>query len=121
MAGASISAKRRYTPVPPVVHDGVRYEQTNDRDRFGQYGGVLAAYDVKTNDELWTLKVYQTEYDNDGMEHDVQDVFLTTLSINDAGTQLHAENEMNQKFIIDISSQSVCPVGVGVGVCEQST
>ena len=109
MAGPSKSAKRLSTPIPPVVCDGVRYEQVKDRERFGQYGGVLAAYDVKTNDELWTLKIYETEYDPNGKEQDAQDVLLTSLSINDAGTELHAENDHEQKFIIDISSQSVRP------------
>ena len=54
------SASRPSAPeVPPVVVDGVRYEQDLYDDRAGdQHGGYLAAVDAATGQRLWRVKVY---------------------------------------------------------------
>ncbi len=98
--------KRAYTPVDPVIHDGIRYEEVHDRTRFGQYGGVLGAYDAATGEELWALKLFDVEYE-EAMEQDVQDVFLTRLGLGDDGSSLHLSNERGEAFVVDLVERSV--------------
>ena len=102
------SAKRRVTPVKPVSRKGIRYEQIRGAKArgFEQNGGIIAAIDESTSEELWTLIVYTTEYDPQE-EADVQDVFITKLSINWRGTKLKVVNERKRTFEIDLATQSV--------------
>jgi hypothetical protein len=98
--------------VPPVVHDGVRYEQVMNPAAFGydDGNGYLAAFDDKSGARLWVAKVYDVEYVDD-LERDVQDTFFTKLEFVPGKNQLLIENEAGETFIFDPKLRSASRVG----------
>ena len=95
-------------PVEPVTIGDIRFEAVHWGDDIGasQDGGYIVAIDKNNNEQLWTLMIYETLYDND-RERDVQDVFITKLAvIGDNGT-LAVENEHGDRFIVDIQTRTV--------------
>jgi hypothetical protein len=92
--------------VAPVVHEGVRYEAPHFSfsNPCGQNGGCIVASDAASGAPLWNLKVYCTNYDP-GLETDVQDVFITSIML-DQG-RLTLTNERNLRFAIDLGTRSV--------------
>ena len=77
----------------PVIHNSIRYTAPHWGIAEGheQNGGLVQAWDVKTRKMLWEIQVYKTEH-NDKLERDVQDVFITSLTIKD-GKLLYSMNE----------------------------
>jgi hypothetical protein len=102
--------KKRAGPAQasPVSHHGVRYEVVRGgKGRgLGQNGGYIAAYDEKTNKELWILKVYDVVYDGD-MEPDKQDVLITGLSVSGGPGRLTIENERGGRYAVDLKDRTV--------------
>jgi hypothetical protein len=103
---ADLAIAKRLPPadVPPVTYEGVRYEAPHFDNPCGQNGGCVVAYDDATGAQLWALKIYCTQYDS-GLETDVQDVFITSLSVENG--QLIVTNEKNLQFTIDPRTQGV--------------
>lgn len=97
-------------PVEPVSQAGIRYEAIHwGKGRgLGQNGGYIAAIDEASGQELWILKVYEVNYDSD-MEDDKLDVFITCLSLDDAG-HLTAENERGGRYSVDLQNRQVSSV-----------
>lgn len=96
--------------VPPITLADVRYEQVPNGllAGFEQMGGYLAAYDVVTGKQLWTLKVYDNQRDSE-KEGDVQDVFFKSMVLQADGSIL-VENERHKKFIVDPVAKTSSPV-----------
>lgn len=100
---ASRSAPR---PVPPVIHEGVRYEAASlkkgrERARPGIY---IEAWSVKEGRLLWELKVYEVKYDP-ALERDAQDVYITSLSMQ--GKDLLVENEAGDRYTVNLGTRGV--------------
>jgi hypothetical protein len=94
-------------PVEPVVIGGVRYEAVHWGSEIGadQNGGYIAAVDPVTGNRLWTLKVYDIDYDP-ARERDVQDVFITKLSAAESAGKLRVTDEDGRNFIVDPQSRT---------------
>ncbi|WP_245549391.1 MULTISPECIES: hypothetical protein [Methylomicrobium] len=56
--------------------------------------------------ELWVLKIYDVTYDP-GMEKDVQDIFIKSMSKPFFSKKLKIVDEKGRKFIVDITNRSV--------------
>jgi hypothetical protein len=69
--------------------------------------GSVEARDEKTDQLLWTTKVYSVAYDSN-LETDVQDVFITKLEV--ANGKLFVTNESNQKYQVDLKTGEVIGV-----------
>ena len=92
--------------VEPAIIGDTRFEAIHfgrDRD-LDQDGGYIGAYDVKTGEELWTLKVYTTKY-NSKMERDVQDVFI--LQLEPEGDRLLVIDEHHKRYVVDVANRTV--------------
>lgn len=102
------SAKRRVPNVPPVIANGTRYEVLRGaRSRgFAQNGGIIAAIDTASDKELWTLVLYQTQYDPQE-EADVQDVFITSLALSKDGQQLLAKSENKKSYAVKLADRTI--------------
>lgn len=94
----------------PVSRKGVRYEAVRGGKArgLGQNGGLIAAVDEQSGQELWVLKVYDVHYDGD-MEADKQDVFITGLSLSWFGNRLKVTNERGQRFEVNLDTREVTP------------
>jgi hypothetical protein len=92
-----------------VVLGAVRYEAPHYAIETGgkQNGGHVTATDVASGERLWTVRVYETDYDPQ-RERDVQDVFITSLA--DAGGGcLNIEDEEDRRYVLDTASRRVRP------------
>lgn len=113
-SGPVMGASRKAPPVvPPIVFEGVRYEQVMDALSmgYGQRTGYLAAYDEKDNRLLWMKKIYTIEF-IEHLEQDVQDVFFMGMTLNQADRSITIENEIGGIYAIDIDKRSVQVVPV---------
>jgi hypothetical protein len=110
MGGESFKRKGP-KPLTPLKINGVRYTEIRDaRSRgYDQPGGIVAAIDEKTGNELWSVLVYQTQYDKKE-ESDVQDVFITSIEVSPDGMSLLVTNERKRRFSINLSDHSVKPL-----------
>ena len=98
--------------VPAVIVGNTRIEAPHwGKDRgLEQNGGYIVAYDVKTSAELWTIKVYDVVY-KPGMETDVQDVFIVSMTKDPADeNKLRITNENGKEYVVDISTKTVTAV-----------
>ena len=64
------------------------------------------ASDARTGEQLWMLKVYDTNYDED-TETDVQEVFFIDMTLSDDRQHLIIENELDHVFSVNIETQTV--------------
>ena len=95
-------------PVTAIPHCGVIYSAPPFiRDRSGkplQRGGYIEAHDARTGKLLWRVRIYKTQYDH-LLETDVQDVFITRLSLED--DTLIVSDEKNRKFRLDLKTRHI--------------
>jgi len=106
VGGVDLAEPKRLAPkkVPPVTHRGIRYEvppfgMSGDR---GQNGGYVQARTADDNRLLWERLVYRIQYDP-ALERDVQDVFITSISVSEDGHRLLVENDKRERFEMDLS------------------
>ena len=74
-----------------------------------QNGGVVEARDPKTKKLLWQVQVYKTEYD-EGLEKDVQDVFITSLTLDKVHNLLIMSDEKSRVFVLNLSTKKVTQI-----------
>ena len=86
--------------VPPVTVDGIQYAIPHFGVDVGQEqnGGYVEATSNKTGARLWLVRVYEIKYDPN-LETDVQDIFITALSIADG--KLKIKNEAGDNFVVE--------------------
>ena len=96
--------------VSPLTLGGVRYEPVlwGKARGLGQNGGLLAATDVATGQELWVLKIYDIAYTGD-KEDDKQDVFISSLQAEDDG-HLRVESERGGAWRVDLAQRTSTPL-----------
>jgi hypothetical protein len=87
-----------------VAFEGVRYEAPAFSSTCAQNGGCVVAYDDVTGEQLWQALVYCTQYDPK-LESDAQDVFITSLSVEE--NQLVVQDENGRRFTVDIQSRAI--------------
>jgi hypothetical protein len=75
-----------------------------------QNGGVLEARDPQTKKLLWQVQIYNTEYDK-GLEKDVQDVFIKSLSFDKVHNLLIMSDEKSRVFVLNLSTKKVTRIG----------
>jgi hypothetical protein len=106
-----MKAKRESPPdVPPVQIGAVRYEvlQSSRKRGLPQNGGYIVARDAASDEELWTLQVYETAYDPT-MELDVQDVFIRSMKKTLFGGKLKVEDEHGRRYTVDPVARTTSP------------
>src|SRR3546814_343196 len=94
--------------IAPVRLDGIRYEQVMNALSLGQdqLTGYLAAYDDRSGERLWVLKVYDVKHDL-ALEQDVQEVYFTRMEAVPGKARLLIENEARRRFVVDLADRSV--------------
>jgi hypothetical protein len=115
VAASNVSAKRvAPLPVQPVELNGMRYEaphfcvlvkpQLLSRNGDCPNGGIVQAIEIHSGQVLWTVRVYETQYD-ERLERDVQDVFITGLRIE--GDHLIVKNERGNIYKINLLTREL--------------
>jgi len=92
--------------VEPVIYRGIKYIAPHFRnmDKQVQRGGYVEAWDIKNNNMLWELQVYETKY-NPKLEQDAQDIFITSLEISHG--KLVVTNERNDIYAINLDTRKI--------------
>ena len=103
---ASEKREKRVAPedIQPLVHDGVSYSVHYVAADGGTYHGAghIKATDVQTNRTLWDVELFPDQRTSAALEGDVQDVYITKLSVEDE--QLIVTDENNQMYRLDLST-----------------
>lgn len=106
--------KKRQEPpsVPPIEHQGVRYEAVPSGPRLGysQDGGILAARDARTGELQWSRRIYPVHYDG-SIESDKQEVFISAMSLSEDGDRILIVNEQGRRFQLMLGTCAVIPIG----------
>jgi hypothetical protein len=99
LANSPIVAKRLAPkPVATVKANGVEYSAPHE------FMGFILATDMRTHEELWRQQIYSVHI-NPELESDVQDVFITSLVIDDG--ILFITNERNETYALDLTTRKV--------------
>jgi hypothetical protein len=94
--------------VPPVLHQGVRYEQ--DRvDERDQPGGYLAAFDAATGARLWRQQVYALRQEPGAPTGGA--IFFRAMSVVADGSAIAIEDEVGGRYRVDLRTRAVTRVG----------
>jgi hypothetical protein len=97
-------------PLPPLVHEGIRYERRIGSEGIDpQVGGLLTAYDAATGRALWTLAVYDNRRDP-MLEGDAQDIFFAEMHFEPDGTLLVVD-ERGDRFRVDVQARTSTRLG----------
>ena len=96
---AAVLAKRAAPQTAATVtHDGIEYSAPT-----AQMGTVVAT-DTTSGKVLWTRQIYVVWFKPE-LEKDVQDCFVTSLSVNDSA--LMVTNEAGQQYRLDLQTLEV--------------
>ena len=101
------SASRTAPPrVPPVLHDGVLYEQ-GGRDVPGRHpdASYVVARDPESRAVLWAVEVYRIVPIED-LERDVQEVYFRSMRLGEDGARLLVEDERRRQYAVDIAART---------------
>jgi len=111
MSAFPTSSRPSSPQVPPVEHQGVRYEQDRHDDSAGdQPGGYLAAIDVKTGERLWRLKVYNIARSGPPGTPALA-LYFRTMKLSADGAALDIENEAGGVYRVDLATRASTQVG----------
>ena len=94
--------------VAPLLLDDLQIEviQRGKERGFKQNGGFISVKDKVTKEELWTLKIYTTTYD-DRLESDVEDVFIESLTKGINKGTIYIVDERNRHYVVDLKTRIV--------------
>jgi outer membrane protein assembly factor BamB len=96
--------------VPPVVHQGVRYEQDRVDERQGDTpGGYLVALDDKTGARLWRLQVYELKRPPGAPTGGF--VYFASMRLSEDGAALEIKDETGVLYRVDLASRTATRVG----------
>ncbi|MCF6281071.1 MAG: hypothetical protein L3J28_02495 [Candidatus Polarisedimenticolaceae bacterium] len=94
--------------VPAVHLEKIDYIAINNGRSLGldQDGGIIGARAPDTGELLWTIQVYQCVYDP-ARETDLQEVYITSLSLGKFPNTLEICNEEGHSFILDLATKKI--------------
>jgi hypothetical protein len=98
VATTSIAKRAAPKPVPPVTLNTIEYSAPLE------LMGFVVATDTTSHKELWRKRIYTVPV-NRALERDVQDVFITSLVIEN-GT-LIITNERGDSYTLDLATRKV--------------
>ncbi len=100
------------TPVPPVQHHGVRYEEDlKTPTPAGQVpGGLQAAVDAASGQRLWQLQVYRLR-DDPGAPMAHPGVHFRAGALVPGQDELLIENEAGGQYRVDLKQRQARQVG----------
>jgi hypothetical protein len=105
---AADKKRREPADVPPVQHNGLRYEVPRLGTPFGfdQDGGFITARDAATGALVWSQRIYVVDYGDD-IEDDKQDVFVKALTLSEDALALLLVDEHGERYRVGLVDRSV--------------
>ena len=102
----SAEAKRpKPKKVPTAEYKQIKYTATQAPSQsHTQQGGYIEAWNQKTNQRIWELKIYDNKFDP-GLPREDQEVYITSLKMD--GALLIVANEIGDEFQVNIDARQV--------------
>lgn len=103
------SASRPSPPVvPPVTHEGVRYQQDDESARHGggTLGGWLVAIDEASGERLWMLEVYRVAPIDPRVSLSAMGRYFKSLRVVPGEDALEIENEVGGRYRVELASRT---------------
>lgn len=94
-------------PVPSIISHGYEYKVPHNFSNIK--GGHVQAIDLNSNEVIWTIQLYKTDYKLD-LEQDIQDVFISKIEIDPSGSILTITDELGRLYKVDIKARKVLDV-----------
>jgi hypothetical protein len=102
LPAARVAAKRSAPePVHPIVVGSIEYSSP------GWPIGFIIATDTRTRREIWRKRIYRVTIDR-ALERDVQDVFITSLTLERGN--LFITDERGRRYALELTTHSVTRV-----------
>lgn len=110
LASGAMAKRTAPAQVPAITTDkavfSVPHTPMGER---AQSGGFVEARNPKTKKLLWRIQIYKTLYDP-GLELDVQNVFITTLSYDKIHNLLIMSDEKKRVFVLNLVTRKVTQI-----------
>jgi hypothetical protein len=90
--------------VPPVEHDGVRYEQDLRSHDATPPGGWLRAVDARSGQLLWEVKVYRQAAPPPGLQ--AMGLYFRSLALGADRRSLDVESETGERYRVDLRTHA---------------
>lgn len=104
-----VSAKRLApAEVAPIRYKGVEYRVVNFGFENGgkKNGGYVVAVRLSDKKKLWGKHIYQVKHET-GLERDVQDVFIVSMTLLKKKNCLKIVNENQETFLVKLSNAHI--------------
>ncbi len=85
--------------IPPIVFEKHIFSQKFEKDEVGFRVYILSS-DLKSQKVEWKTEIYHGTFDQ-GLETDVQEVYLASLKLQKKKLQLEAVDESGKKYLLD--------------------
>jgi hypothetical protein len=96
--------------VPPIVTEKSVFSVPHfPEGERAQKGGVVEAREPRTNKLLWQVRIYRTQSDP-ALEKDVQDVFITSLTLDKVHNLLILSDERSRVFVLNLATKKVTQI-----------
>lgn len=115
LTGNALFAKRTApVDIEPIIYQGIKYTVLHWSKDNGsnQNGGYILATLQKSGKKVWGKQLYKTNYSSD-LENDIQDVFISSMSLTHDHQYLLVTNENGQVYKVDLSSQKIIKIQPG--------
>lgn len=110
LASGAMAKRTAPAQVPAITTDKAVFSVPHTpMGEPAQSGGFVEAHDPKTKKLLWRIQIYKTVYDQ-GLELDVQDVFITTLSFDKSHNLLIMSDEKERVFVLNLATRKVTEI-----------
>lgn len=88
----------------PIEHGGIIYKTEYGHNHgHDQDGGLLLAVDKKDGKSLWSILAYIIDFDEE-MEKDVQEEYISRITVSHDGCYLLLESEFKRHFKVDLAT-----------------
>ena len=110
LASGAMAKRTAPAQVPAITTDKAVFSVPHTvMGEPAQSGGFVEAHDPKIEKLLWRIQIYKTVYDQ-GLELDVQDVFITTLSFDKSHNLLIMSDEKERVFVLNLATRKVTEI-----------
>ena len=110
LASGAMAKRTAPAQVPAITTDKAVFSVPHTpMGEPAQNGGFVEAHNPKTKKLLWRIQIYKTVYDQ-GLEQDVQDVFIKTLSFDKSHNLLIMSDEKERVFVLNLATRKVTEI-----------
>ena len=111
MASSLMAGRTPPSDVPPIITDKAVFSvpHFSFKGKRHHNGGYIEVHHPETKKLLWRVEIYKIIYVK-GLEGDVQDIFIKSLSFDKSHNLLLMSDERKRVFVLDIITKKVTQI-----------